>query len=187
MIFFKNVFVLFVFIVVFLSKAYCVAGFGDWQIETPYQNTIENYSGSGITLRLKHLKAVHNMSKWYFYHAHIIGKREKGYFIVDEINNKVYLFEKEEDWQKAIEEANLKPWVITRWHEGGEGYLFTLILLFVFGGFTIMLPLVFLYFYAIYVAICEGFKLRNPLMTVIFGAPLAIGIPYLLELFPQSF
>jgi hypothetical protein len=170
-----------------LSNTYS-RGFGDWQVETPYKNTIDNYSGNGKTLRIKG-NYLDSLDRWYFYNTHVVGKREKGkgYFIADEVSRNMQCFDSEADWGKTIDEKDLAPWLITRWHEGGEEYIFGLIFLFVFGGFIIMIPLILAYLYAVYLAIRSGFKLNDPYTIVTLGMPLWIVIPWLLEVFPQSF
>jgi hypothetical protein len=168
-------------------------GLSDWTANTPGGNNINNFSG--MALYLKNGQKVQGVSEWYFYKSFIIGKQSNwspygntvGYFIVNEVTNKIDTFTNASSWTKAIEQNKLQPMLWTRWftHDwtsfnGRLGYVFLL-------GFHIVIPSIILFCIVLYRAFLkEGFNRRKPytiISLVVFGL---IFMVWLSGAFPQS-
>lgn len=93
-------------------------GLTDWSEKTPHGNSITNVYG-GKSLWMPVDSHIFDLSEWYFYDYHIVGKTTwGGYFVVNELNHNVYMFGTANEWKRFIDEKDLEPLVWTRWHSG---------------------------------------------------------------------
>lgn len=91
----------------------------DWSDKTPGGNEISDNWGSmsivvGDSLVLK------GLVKWYFYQNHIVGintnnEGDTSYFIFNEGNDRLVLFNNSQSWKKTVLNNSLKPRILTRW------------------------------------------------------------------------
>jgi len=156
-------------------------GLSDWSDKTPYGNEINNFMGSKI-LYLKNGQEIENVSQWYFYKEHIIGKTNsndynhsestphvESFFIVNDKSLSIKIFHLKSEWDTFITNNKLKPKFWTRWHYGKwntmEDLVFILIL-----GFIITIPLMILLGRSIYLSITKekfNYKMRHTRVSIL--------------------
>ncbi len=87
-----------------------VTGLGDWVCETPYQNQIDNFHSIAI-LRLKNGSEIKYIENWVFDGKYILGntkkENKKQYFIVNEINFEITIFDNYENWKQNLTQKNI--------------------------------------------------------------------------------
>lgn len=114
--------------------------FASWWQKTPNGNEICNEKFNDkyvIGIKCKDYKievneyghVVTNLTKWYFYKNHIIGKYKKGdqkeFFIFSELSCEGKFFKDEVEFGNKLKELNLKPKVWTRWYDSNWGMIIT--------------------------------------------------------------
>ncbi len=96
---------------------FSIVGLADWGYETRYGNEIHN-PGNGPTLILHNAKhrELNDLIKWYYYHAHIVGKYDLGYFIAEERTGVLHLYKDQSQWENDLDLHRLRPSFWTRWY-----------------------------------------------------------------------
>ncbi len=156
-------------------------GMGDWTEVTRLGTRMENGH-----IYLKKGTQLDHVNQWYFYKDHIIGKANE-YFIINEWSNVLQLFQKEEDWQAAIDQQHLRPklwtrWYMYEWHFFSDNLLFALIL-----AFPLTLTLLGLFLWNLYRVIWkENFNIRKPSTIVLVLILFLMSIRYVLDCYPAS-
>ena len=187
----KNVFriVLTTFFVSFFLQSKGEIGLGDWQSITPGNNTIDNYSGDGITLFLsngKEYKKLEKLEKWYFFKGFVIGIRSGSYFIANEKTLQIDSFDNSKQWLDYRVQNKIVPklwtrWYITKWDYYKDFGFYLLIWFFISG------PLILLFFVFVYLSIrYEKVSPKKPFTLIVFLIIVVTTTTYVLELFPQS-
>jgi hypothetical protein len=112
-----------VFLILFLSLSNLFGiGLRDWVTITENDTKFRD-AGGGTIITLTNRKKYEHPYRWYFYKDNIIGTGkeylEGGYeyefFIIDEGEGDIYLFEEEEKWKEFIKTNELRPKYWTRW------------------------------------------------------------------------
>jgi hypothetical protein len=179
----------FLLVALFL-RAKAEVGMGDWQCITPGKNTIDNYSGKGITLFLSNgqsFKKLEKLEQWYFYKGFIVGTRSGTYFVANETTLKVDSFSNPKQWLEFRYQQQIDPkfwtrWYTTKWtyHEDIGFYLLI--------WFPVSMPLFILFVWLFYRAVrYEKLNIKKPATIIILLALLYVFVTYLLEQVPQSF
>lgn len=177
-----------------LSFSFQVFSFGwsDWESTTPGGNIGDNYSGSKIALHINN-ETIHDVHRLYFYKNHIIGEiaenpdKVNAYFIVDEKQNSIFLYENKTKWTREITNRSLTPKVWTRWYTS-DWYLLDdwNIMMFPFY-LIVILPLKVLYLTAILRVIKrEKFRFFKPYTTISTTIAVVLILVIWLEIYPQS-
>ncbi len=189
MCFFRKLFILVLLLISFF-KVEAGVGFSDWQCITPGKNSIDNYSGAGISLFMSNgvkYARVDNLERWYFNRSFIVGRQKDHWFIANEKTFKVYSYNNERLWLDAIAKQHLKPFIWTRWYSDNWAFYsdwgFSI---FLFFPLSILLVLIF-------VIICyraarfEKFNVKKPMTIITILLIFTVLFIYLAEQFPQSF
>jgi len=177
------------FLILLFLRCKAEVGMGDWQCITPGNNTIDNYSGDGISLFLsngKNYKKLEKLQRWYFYKGYIVGIQANSYFIANEKTLRVDSFNSKKQWiefriQQKIDPKLWPRWYTTQWtyYEDLGFYLFT--------WFFISIPLALVFATLIFVAIrFEKLRIRRPATLLVYFTIAIALIIYLFERFPQS-
>jgi len=181
-----------ILILVAVSESVFSNGLGDWELETPGGNAINNFSGINTTLLFQGEKDLENLDRWYFLNNAIIGETgesSREYFILNETTNGLYLYNDKNLWQKKIHELDLKPKYWTRWYNS-EWIFFNGALLLMVVIFSI--PLLLLA--GILYVVLKSKNIKNNAFTyvtkvkkkLLFITITTLYIRYLLDIFPQS-
>jgi hypothetical protein len=174
------------FLVICSLKVYGY-GLADWQHYTPGGNIMgDNGSGTALTLYGKQ-QEIFRIRKWYFYKNHIVGLSDKGFFIVNEEIKEIYIFNTELEWRNSISQNNLTPLLWTRWYSDNWVDL-DWIIIWLFFGFIIAVPLIGLFLWILYKAITvENFEMSKPNTAISFSVIFLFFMIIILDSFPQSF
>ncbi len=125
------------------------------------------------------------LEKWYFYHNTIVGKGKNYYFIFDEGKEQLQLFDHQEQWQRALEKQQLKPF-FTRWldlSDSPDSFLF-----FLFLTSFVSVPFVFLLFVVLlFLTIKKKIAWNKKALFVSSGIIVFIALSVLSALYVQSF
>jgi hypothetical protein len=120
------------------------------------------------------------LKKWYFYKKHIIGVSEKNYFVLDEANNRLDIYQTEAEWQNAINERGLNPAFWTIWLDMGdapENWFFILIMSVLTPvGWLFWLSVIFFYGIFGYQSIIKERLRLNSIYTKVFLTALVTSI-----------
>jgi hypothetical protein len=174
--------------VLFITGALNAYGFnlGEWQHETPGNNLMgDNGNGNELTIIRQGYNTL-PLKKWYFYNYHIVGITGKKYFVVNEYEGDILLFNTENEWHNYLNQNRLNPFIWTRWYSDNwvdMDYIFV----FLFFYFIKIIPFFLLLLWTLYKAIkVEHFKMTKP-NTLIFLAIISLFILIvILDCFPQS-
>jgi hypothetical protein len=188
MCFLRKLFILVLLLFPFL-KVKAGIGFSDWQCITPGKNTIDNYSGAGISLFMPNgirCARVDNLERWYFYRSFIVGNQKNNWFIVNEKTFEVYSYNDEHLWLNAIAKQHLQPVIWTRWYNGNWTFYsdwgFSIFLVFPLSIFLMLIFVIVCYRSARY----EKFNVKRPMTITTILLIVAVFLIYLSEQFPQS-
>jgi hypothetical protein len=161
---------------------------GEWRHDTPGGNMMEdNGSGNQLVFAGKDELITLKVREWYFYKNNIVGVSDnKGYFIFNEQIKELFLFKTELEWRNAIAQNHLKP-VFTRWY-GDNWVSMDGIMVWLFFGFIITIPLFCLFLWTLYKAIfIEHFNISEPNTTISLGLIALFCFMIWLDSYPQSF
>lgn len=177
----------------FLTVSFLVAsirltafGIGDWQHETPGGNLMgDPGSGTQLTIRMTGQELL-GIDRWYFYNNCIVGELGNQLFIVDEETGEKLIFKDKNQWIKEIHSRKLAPTLWTRWYTDNwvdSDWL----LIWLFFGFMISIPLILFFTFALYRAIVkERFRLTSYYTILVLSVVIIIGITLLLDHYPSS-
>lgn len=90
-----------------------------WQEYTPGKNIIgNNEDGRGNYLHYPYGE-LQQLKEWYFYKAHVLGTLSTatgtGYFILNETNNRLVVFDTKAGFENYAKANELEPWLIRRY------------------------------------------------------------------------
>lgn len=169
------------------SNSYARIGLGDWACRTPNGSKINNYTGAGLSLRLKNGQQIQELSSWYFYRDNIIGKLDnKTYFIANETTGKIYNFQTNAEFNYFIQTHKYKPILWTRWYNARWSFLDDILFIsFLFFPITILATILFC-------TICyksilsERLNYRKPFTIALFIILAIVLTSTVSQQFPQS-
>ncbi|RZK31512.1 MAG: hypothetical protein EOO63_03945 [Hymenobacter sp.] len=90
-------------------------GLADWEAQTPGGNRMGD-AGLGTYLQVPGSERISGITRWYFFHKHIIGYRPPGFFIMAENTGSITTFQSAVDWMQYQQTHHLVPRVWTRWY-----------------------------------------------------------------------
>lgn len=152
----------------------------DWGAQTPGGHTISDNWGPKALI-VKDSFILSDLEEWYFYRNHVIGKFSSGYFIYNEGNSTLNIFNSVGDWKNQLHQNKLDPVLWTRWYSGDwdsisiNDIFFVIILLTAFG---LLLAIK---------NIKDYFNIRHPRILFICAIVLVIIVLKLKLSFPGSF
>jgi len=108
---------------IFVNITYARVGFAESTVTTPNGHYIchcDPYSSDITPVLIGFESKLKNLKEWYYYKDYIIGKNEISFFIFNEIDEIVILFNDESKWLDEINKLKLKPKIYTRWIDIGD-------------------------------------------------------------------
>lgn len=90
-------------------------GLADWEHETPGGNWMGD-EGAGTFIQKQNFQRIMGVTRWYFFHNHIIGCQQHGFFITEESTGSTTEFQAVTDWKHYQQVHHLVPQVWTRWY-----------------------------------------------------------------------
>lgn len=123
----------------FILKA---GGLSAWRENTPYGYEMYHDGTSSYTIMMDIGSGV-SFKKFYFYKGHTIAQSDDVFYIIDEINGKVQEYKDKNQWEKALEEKNLVPFIKREYdHNYSSAFGSGVIFLLFFLPFPFLLPLI---------------------------------------------
>jgi len=166
-------------------------GFGDWAAYTKH-STYFYSPGGGTTITLTNRKEYRSPKKWYFYKAHIIGKGKTNidgrfkanFFVINEKEGDIHVFEKKAAWETYIHSNDLSPKYWQRWYTENWNHIELILLLAIFM-FPISIPILLLNVY-FYYKLAKSEKERKKWTILAAITPAIIFFINILGKFPES-